>query len=156
MKVCLHVTFFTLLLLLLPLNYRPQTKFVKVMFLQVSVCPRGGGRAWQGACMAWWQRGACMAMGGMHGNGGMHRGMHGWGGMHGGGYAWHGGVHGMGVCMAGGMHGREACVAGGVHGRGAGGHVWLGGGTFPPWADTVAMAYGQWAGGMHPTGMHSC
>ena len=24
-------------------NYRPQTKFAKVMFLQVSVCPRGGG-----------------------------------------------------------------------------------------------------------------
>ena len=23
--------------------YRPQTKFAKVMFLQVSVCPRGGG-----------------------------------------------------------------------------------------------------------------
>ena len=23
-------------------NYRPQTKFVKVMFLQVSVCPQGG------------------------------------------------------------------------------------------------------------------
>ena len=28
------------------LNYRPQTKFAKVMFLQVSVCPHGGG-----ACM---------------------------------------------------------------------------------------------------------
>ena len=23
--------------------YRPQTKFAKVMFLQVSVCPHGGG-----------------------------------------------------------------------------------------------------------------
>ena len=40
---------------------RPQTKFAKVMFLQVSVCPHGG------ACVvAWW--GACMvARGGMHG-----------------------------------------------------------------------------------------
>ena len=26
--------------------YRPQTKFAKVMFLQVSVCPHRGGRAW--------------------------------------------------------------------------------------------------------------
>ena len=33
-------------------SYRPQTKFAKVMFLQMSVCPRGGcvrgcrGRVW--------------------------------------------------------------------------------------------------------------
>ena len=42
--------------------YRPQTKFAKVMFLQVSVCPRGGhawllpgGRAWllRGGVRAW-------------------------------------------------------------------------------------------------------
>ena len=40
--------------------YRPQTKFAKVMFLQVSVCPRGGGvRGWGHA----WQGG------GMHGRG---------------------------------------------------------------------------------------
>ena len=26
--------------------YRPQTKFAKVMFLQVSVCPQGEGHAW--------------------------------------------------------------------------------------------------------------
>ena len=31
--------------------YRPQTKFAKVMFSQVSVCPRGGG----GVCL--WSRG---------------------------------------------------------------------------------------------------
>ena len=70
--------------------YRPQTKFAKVMFLQVSVCPRGG-------CVAggW---GACMEGG-----------MHGWGvctwwgrGMRGGGHVW------QGVCMAGDMHGRGA------------------------------------------------
>ena len=28
--------------------YRPQTKFTKVMFLHVSVCPQGGGDAWSG------------------------------------------------------------------------------------------------------------
>ena len=49
-------------------HYRPQT-YAKVMFLQVSVCPQGGGgvrgsggcgwwwgaggHAWQGVCMAW-------------------------------------------------------------------------------------------------------
>ena len=41
--------------------YRPQTKFAKVMFSQVSACPQGsvsgrgcacGGGAWEGACMA--------------------------------------------------------------------------------------------------------
>ena len=32
--------------------YRPQTKFAKVMFLQVFVCPRGGMRGCSGgACM---------------------------------------------------------------------------------------------------------
>ena len=43
--------------------YCPQTKFAKVMFLQVSVCPQGGvrdgGRAWLGACVT----------GGVHGRG---------------------------------------------------------------------------------------
>ena len=40
-------------------GYRPQTKFAKVMFLQVSVCPQEGGRvralgvlSWGGA---WWR-----------------------------------------------------------------------------------------------------
>ena len=59
------------------INYRPQTKFAKVMFLQVSVCPQGG-HAWLigGVCMvapgghAWLlpAGGACVvALGGMHG-----------------------------------------------------------------------------------------
>ena len=119
--------------------YHPQTKFPKVMFLHMSVCPHEG-HAWQGASVvggAWqgdmggrghaWQEGACMAGGGCA-----------WqGGMHGRGCAW------QGACVAGGMHGggvhgRGACVAGGVH----------------PLADT--MRYGQWEGGTHPTGMHSC
>ena len=38
--------------------YRPQTKFAKVMFLQVSVCPRGGMHGCRGACMV---KGACVA-----------------------------------------------------------------------------------------------
>ena len=39
--------------------YRPQRKFAKVMFLQVSVCPRGGGMhgCWGGHV---WFGGACM------------------------------------------------------------------------------------------------
>ena len=45
--------------------YRPQTKFAKVMFLQVSVCPQGGH--------AWLLWGACMvALGGVHGCSGGH------------------------------------------------------------------------------------
>ena len=80
--------------------YRPQTKFAKVMFLQVSVCP------WE-VCMA----GDVRARG------------HTWlGGMHGRG-VWQGACVVGGVCGGGGMHG------GGMHGRGYtwGGHVWQGG-----------------------------
>ena len=82
---------------LLTLN-KSETKFAKVMFSQVCVCPLGGGgiRAGREACMAggcalW---GACVA----------------WG------HAW------WGACMVGGMHGRRecmhgkgACLAGGMH-----------------------------------------
>ena len=50
--------------------YRPLTKFAKVMFLQVSVCPNGGGHAW------FYLGGAWFYLGGMHGfiwgEGGMH------------------------------------------------------------------------------------
>ena len=59
----------------MPSCYRPQTKFAKVVFLHVSVCPQGGmhGRGAcmagivcvVGVCMAW---GACIA-GGMNGGG---------------------------------------------------------------------------------------
>ena len=46
--------------------YRSQTKFAKVMFLQVSVCPQGGGE-WAcvvagGVCMV--AGGACVVAGG--------------------------------------------------------------------------------------------
>ena len=74
-------------------HYRPQTKFAKVMFSQVSVCPQGGGRVWQEGGMhggGMRGRGACMA-----------EGMYGWGE----------GVCGRGACVVWG------CVAGGVHGR---------------------------------------
>ena len=123
-------------------NYRPQTKFAKVTFSYVSVCPRKAcmawGHAWWGH--AWW--GACMAgevymagghvwRDGMHGRGGgafNGRG-HAWwwgvcmaGGIHGGGHVWQGAcIEGLGVagehawwgtCMAGGMCGQGVCVAG--------------------------------------------
>ena len=44
--------------------YRPQTKFAKVMFLQVCVCPQGGMRASGGVCVL---LGVCAWLGGMHG-----------------------------------------------------------------------------------------
>ena len=56
------------------------------------------------------------------------------------------GMHGGG----GGMCGRERGGVGGVHGVGGGMHACI-----PP-ADTIATAYSEWAGGTHPTGMHSC
>ena len=78
------------------LYYRPQTKFAKVMFLQVCVCPQGdvhgaggvhgAGRGVHGG------RGACVVPGGMHGAGG---------------HAWWQGVCGV----AGGVHGgRRGCA----------------------------------------------
>ena len=100
-------------------SYRPQTKFAKVMFLQVSVCPhRGGGGMCGfigGVCVvlfgghAWFYpggvrgfiRGACMVL---------FRGGHVW--------FYLGGVHGFiqGVCMV--LFGGACMVA-------PGGHVWL-------------------------------
>ena len=50
------------------------------------------------------------------------------------------------TCLSFCPRGWGACVAGGVHGRGA---------THTP-PQTTATAYGQWAGGTHPTGMHFC
>ena len=82
--------------------------------------------------------GVCLSRGGRAWQGGM-RG----GGVHDGGHVW------QGACMAGAVHGGGACVAGG--------HVWQRGvhaGEGTCVADT--MRYGQWAGGTHTTGMHSC
>ena len=105
-------------------DYRPQTKFAKVMFLHLSVshsvqggacvaegaCMVGGmcGRGvcmGRGACMAGgghaWQGGACMAEGNVHGRGACAAGGHAWqGGIHG------GGVHGRGCAWQEGMYGR--------------------------------------------------
>ena len=50
--------------------YRPQTKFAKVMFLQVPVCPHGGG-----ACMVLFGGHAWFYLGGVHG---FIRGGHAW------------------------------------------------------------------------------
>ena len=84
--------------------YRPQTKFAKVMFLQVSVCPQGG--------RAWLLRGgrAWLLQGGMRG---CSQGGHAW--LLPGGHAWlpPGGAGGMHGCSGG------ACVVA------LGGHAWL-------------------------------
>ena len=107
-------------------NYRPQTKFAKDMFLQVSVCPRGGacvvahrggvwllwrgvrdcsgGHAWLlrgGVCMVA-PRGACMVA--PRGHALL---------LPGGGCVW---------LLWGGMHG---CSGGGMHCCSQGGHAWL-------------------------------
>ena len=97
--------------------YRPQTKFAKVMFLQVSVCPhRGGIRGFicqggmrdfiWGACVVLFG-GACVVLCGgacvvlFGGHAWFYLGGHAWfylGGMHG--FIW-GGMHGFirGVCV---------------------------------------------------------
>ena len=92
--------------------YRPQTKFAKVMFSQVSVCPQGGGHACRGGCgrwHAWWGvsiAGSCMA--GRH----AWQGECAWQGACGRGCAWQGGMHGGGgACMA----GETATAADGTH-----------------------------------------
>ena len=133
------------------------------MFLQVSVCPHQGGGVhgfiWRGH--AWfYSAGVCVCAwfysGGMRGfiQGGMR------------GFIW-------GACMV--LFGGHVWFySGGVHGFiQVGGHAWfyLGGHAwfylggmrgfirgacvvFSVFSDT--MRYGQWAGGTHPTGMHSC
>ena len=83
------------------IHYCPQTKFAKVMFLQVSVCPQGGVR----------DGGACMAG----------RGGHAWLGA-----CVTGGVHGRGACVEGGVHDR-GCVCGGGGHVWQGKHAWQGG-----------------------------
>ena len=74
----------------------------------------------------------------------------------------------QGACMAGGMHGRMGMHGeGGMRGRGAcvaGRACMAKGACVAGWACMVRgmrgmadnMGYGQWAGGTHPTGMHSC
>ena len=73
----------------------------------------------------------------------------------------HSAIHG---CTSWGA-GRAWLLRGGMRGfiRGAcmvlfGGHAWFysGGGMHGFFSFSNTMRYGQWAGGMHPTGMHSC
>ena len=110
-------------------NYRPQTKFAKVMFLQVSVCPQGG-HAWLlaggvcmvapggacvvapgGACMV--ALGGCMvgcSQGGLGGMCGCSQGGHAW-------LLW-------GACMVA-PGGHVWLLLGGACMVALGGHVWL-------------------------------
>ena len=148
------------------LYYRPQTSLRRLYFYRcLSFCPQGRG---MGGCSG----GACMvAQGGVHGCSGgtcvVALGGHVWfylGGMRG--FIW-------GACMV--LFGGWACVVlfgghawfylGGHAWFYSGGHAWFYSGgmhgfiwggvrVFFSFSDT--MRYGQWAGGMHPTGMHSC
>ena len=106
--------------------YRPQAKFAKVMFLQVSVCLSTGEPAW-------W-RWVCVA------GGHVWQGAHArWGLAWRGGMCGRGGMHGSGVCVTGGVCGRWVCMAGGHAWQGglymAGGCVWQGACMphMPPW-----------------------
>ena len=67
-----------------------------------------------------------------------------------------GDVHGGGhVLRGGGMNGRVACVAGGVHGRMGSMHG-RGHACHTCLAPKLRDMVGQCAGGISPTGMHSC
>ena len=117
-------------------NYRPQRSWGKVIFSEACVnnSVHGGERAWlhRGGGMHGFIWGACVVLFGGH--------------------AWFylGGVRGF---IWGGMHG---FIWGGMRGF-IRGHAWFYWGVcmvFSVFSDT--MRYGQWAGGTHPTGMHSC
>ena len=152
-------------------NYRPQTKFAKVMFLQVSVIlSTGGGHAWllwEGVCM-FAPGGVCGCSGGMHGcsRGGCGcSGGHAWllpggvcgcsqGGMHG--CSWGGGQACMvapsgGVWLLwGGVHGCSwgVCMVapgGGMCGCSEGGHAWLLGGGMRGFFDEIRSMSGWYA-----------
>ena len=160
-KVCLHVTF-------LPVIYRPQTKFAKVMFLHVSVCPRGGGcgipaclaggipaclaaglrvggciPAWLAGFQAHTQGGGGLEWSGLVGSPGPHPGGS-WG-------VWPGG----GVLQAHTLEGWGGSP--GPHPGGSPGPH-LGGGGIPACteADPPPRLTATAVGGTHPTGMHSC
>ena len=95
--------------------YRPQTKFAKVMFLQVSVILSTGGCAWllRGACVV------ALGGGGMHGCSRGHAWLL-WGGLFGRGV--HGFIGGRGCFYLGGP--LVALFRGGLHGF-IWGHVWF-------------------------------
>ena len=151
--------------------YRPQRSWGKVIFSEACV----NNSVQRGACVVAPGGHMWLLWGGMHG---CSQGGCAWllpGGMHGcsqGGHAW---------LLPGGMHGCSwgACVValGGHAWLLPGGHVWLlpGGCVVAPRGCVVAARghawllpggacmgydeirrYDQWAGGTHPTGMHSC
>ena len=125
----------------------------------------GGMHGCSGGGHVWLLRGACMvAQGGMHG---CSRGVcmvapGGMGGVHG----CSGGMRGCsgGACMVLFGVGGQAWFYSGGHGFIWGVHSFIQGAcmvlfggasmVFSVFSDT--MRYGQWAGGTHPTGMHSC
>ena len=138
--------------------YRPQRSWGKVIFSEACVhilSTEGGacmGCSWGGACMVLlWGGGVC----GYSGGGGGHV----WLLPRGGGHVWL--LWGEGACvvaLAGVQQGAHAWLLwGGMCGcsRG-GGHVWLLPWGGHVWDTTRIRRYGQWAGGTHPTGMHSC
>ena len=114
--------------------YRPQTKFAKVMFLQVCLSTPGGGMCGfirGGACMVLFRGHVWFYLGGVRGfigGGGMHGFIRGvcmvlFGGMRGcsqGGHAWL--LPGGCMVAPGGMHG---CSRGGMRGCSRGGHAWF-------------------------------
>ena len=108
---CENMTFQQLLLRTVNI-YRPQTKFAKVMFLQVSVTLSTGG-----ACVV--ARGACVVAPGWGGHAWFYLGGHAW--FYLGGPAWFylGGMRGF---IWGGVHG---FIQGGMHGFIQGGHAWF-------------------------------
>ena len=124
------------------------------------VCGLGVCMVAGGACMV--ARGACMVAGGWHVW--LPRGVHGCGGVCG---CWGACVVARGVWLLGGcvwLLGECVVAGGGVRGcwgvcmvKGAcmakGGHAWWKGGCVG--YDEIRK-YDQWAGGKHPTGMHSC
>ena len=119
----------------------------RLCFSGICLSTRGGGV--RGCSRGGWgvrgcSRGACVVAPGGHAwllQGGMHGCS--WGGIHG---CSRGGVHG---CSRGGVHG---CSWGGMRGCSWGCVRGCSGGA----CVVFSMRYGQWAGGTHPTGMHSC
>ena len=137
------------------INYRPQTKFAKVMFLQESVCPHGG-YAWCWGCA--WCRGACLVLGGAFVCGAGGHACMVPGGMHGaGGHAWCWGCAWcQGVCV----WCQGGCMV-------AGGHAWYWGGAWGmcgTWAACVMWGgmcgarehVGCWGGLAWWQGLGSC
>ena len=140
--------------------YRPQTKFAKVMFLQVSVCPHWGGvRGFIWGGMHGFIRGACMVLlGGVHGfiqgvcgfiggHAWFYSGGHAW--FYSGGHAWF--YSGGRVWLLMGGHawllqgGRVWLLRGGVRGCSRGGVCGCSGGGMHGFFDEIRSMSGRYA-----------